>query len=498
MTQSPETNTKRDVFLCHAGIDKEWVKKLGDRIESEPLNGKNLSVFLDEWDIRPSENIPAKINYALGSCRFMIITLSPEMVVSPWPNAEWQSMYMDDPGGKKGTMIPALLRSCEIPPLLRPISRLDFRDPKNFKNEYAKLLKVLKNEPLPRGTTPTRQIVNMVHELDTREPDRIHEKIASNIYPMFSSPKFIWGADTKHTTKQDVYDELRRSTDEYIPPFILRERKLFSFSNLDKTDNPLQRIVDTNNIQKDYVGEWKNDNVKSQWLMQLLNRCLHLHLRNTGLQFDEKHKRYFFPAQRYGTGELIMEWVPAKRKSGRILVKAVKNPTTNVVSYWKHQAIQTSFIRYGENYFLKIQPAYTFTKDGYESVDPKRAGRLSTRWLHDAYNSRFLYDLAFWVKFLRTIKFDTNLDENNIAYSKIMEQKDRISIKTGGANINILFTSIIADISVGIEADNHPLEKLLSEVSDELPSLEDSEIAEIESSDEEYEESDENYENEAQ
>ena len=43
-----------DVFLCHNGADKEWVRNLAEQIESETfdghLNGRPLRVFFDEWD----------------------------------------------------------------------------------------------------------------------------------------------------------------------------------------------------------------------------------------------------------------------------------------------------------------------------------------------------------------------------------------------------------------------------------------------------------------
>jgi hypothetical protein len=473
-----QSNFEYDVFLCHTGIDKPWVEQLGAKIELEEFGNRKLRVFLDEWDIKPSENIPSKINHALDHCRYMIITLSPEMVVAPWPNAEWQSFYMNDPGGRRGTMIPILYRTCEIPPLLRPICRLDFRDSKKFNQEYRKLIPVLKNESLQRGfSSVTREIVKMVHELDTNEPDKTPEKITSNIYPIISYPKFIWSAKTQHTSYKTAIEKLKEVT-SVKPAFILKENKLFSFSDLSNNDNLLQRIIDLDDIKKEFVKNWREDEIKSRWFMELLNRCLFLYCTKKGLWFDNKHKRFFFPPFKNGTGELLIEWTPTKRRTRRFLVSAVKNPN-NVVVYWRHQAARINFVRIGGNLFLQILPGYTFTKNGRDPVDRKRAGRLSTRWMHDEYNSRFLYHLAFWVVFFRTSNFETITYDSGMTHLHAIDQKNIIAIRTGSANINISTIPMNSDINVGIESDNHPLEKLLDDITDELPSIEESEMEEI-------------------
>jgi len=466
---------KIDVFLSHNSADKDWVRELGTKIESEDYGGRKLRVFFDEWDIKPSENIPTKISQALDDSRHMIIVLSPDMVNASWPNAEWTSFYMNDPGGRKGTLIPIMYKNCEIPALLRPISRLDFRDPREFKQEYKKLVTTLKNESLPRtnNSSHTRQIVESIHALDTKDPDTIEERLTSNIYPVLSLPKFIWSSDTAHTSYKPAIEKV--SGMGPIPIFMLKDKKLFSFSDLTKPNNPLRQIISLDKIEKFHIKEWQDDEIRSNWFMELLGKCLFYQLRSKGLSYDDKHRRHFFPSHRRGTGELLIEWIPTKRNTKRLLVIAVKNPTTGNVAYWKHHAAKIQFINLNGIPFLQILPGYTFTTDGHNPVDPKRAGKLSSRWMHDEYNSRFIYNLAFWVYFLRTIRFETTLDENKINHISSLEQKNLISIRTGGSNINISTTPMTSDMHVGIESDNHPLENLLENITDELPSLEESE-----------------------
>jgi len=59
---------KFDVFLSHSSRDKAVVRGLAER-----LRGDGLRVWLDEWEIRPGDSIPAKIEAGLehsrGRCR---------------------------------------------------------------------------------------------------------------------------------------------------------------------------------------------------------------------------------------------------------------------------------------------------------------------------------------------------------------------------------------------------------------------------------------------
>ena len=45
-----------DVFLCHSAKDKPVVLGVAERLRKD-----GLRVWFDEWEIRPGDNIPAKI-----------------------------------------------------------------------------------------------------------------------------------------------------------------------------------------------------------------------------------------------------------------------------------------------------------------------------------------------------------------------------------------------------------------------------------------------------
>src|SRR4051812_37977733 len=117
----------KDVFLCHNRADKDWTRSLGETIESEKWSGRKLSVFFDEWDIEPGDNILLRLNEGLKVSRFVAVVLSPEMLGSDWCGLELPSVLAQDPVNRQGRLIPLLLRDqdlatkqrIEVPPILR-------------------------------------------------------------------------------------------------------------------------------------------------------------------------------------------------------------------------------------------------------------------------------------------------------------------------------------------------------------------------------------------
>ena len=81
-----EIQKEHDVFLSHTGIDKAWVRTLGERLEQEGIedrsDSRRIKVFFDEWDIDYGENIVNRLNEGLRQSRYLVAILSPEFLES--------------------------------------------------------------------------------------------------------------------------------------------------------------------------------------------------------------------------------------------------------------------------------------------------------------------------------------------------------------------------------------------------------------------------------
>ena len=239
-----------DLFLCHSGTDKNWVEELATRIEEEPGDGKKLRVFFDPWDVLPADNVVNRLEKAVSKSRFVGVVLSPEMIVAEWPTMEWTIAVYEDPSGRRGKVIPFLLRNCDVPPSLRIRNWLDFRTPEKYEKSYRKLVALLRGQPLPRGGQKLNQpLLPPVGAPESYSKplhfaDMVREQLVSNLLPIQSYPELIWRSNTSVLFLRDVYSHLSAIyRAEMMPTFTLKENSLFSFWDPSDTNCPFRGLL---------------------------------------------------------------------------------------------------------------------------------------------------------------------------------------------------------------------------------------------------------------
>ena len=127
---------RQQIFISHSSRDAHIAWQL-----SVDLGNSGFRPWLDEWEIDVGESIPAAINQGIGDCEALIVLLSPAAVESGWVEREWQAKYWDEAQAKSVKVLPALIESCEVPPLLRPKKYADFRD--SYDHGLTSLIKAL-------------------------------------------------------------------------------------------------------------------------------------------------------------------------------------------------------------------------------------------------------------------------------------------------------------------------------------------------------------------
>lgn len=75
---------KRDIFVCHTGVDKKGVV----RPLVAALEESGVSCWLDENEIKWGDSITEKVNEGLRISRFVIVVLSLEFLDKSWPQSE--------------------------------------------------------------------------------------------------------------------------------------------------------------------------------------------------------------------------------------------------------------------------------------------------------------------------------------------------------------------------------------------------------------------------
>jgi hypothetical protein len=444
-----------DVLLCHNAADKDWVRQLGAQIESETFDGTSsgrpLRVFFDEWDIDIGQNVLLRLNQGLAVCRYLAVAISPEMLAAPWPTLEWTHVVADDPTNRKGRIVPLFLRDysaatesfAELPAPFKALNWIDFRQPKEFKRSFLKLVRKIRNQPPARGQK-RRPLASSGGPLQLHKPseemaaapDRVSEFILSNLLPVEGYPTTIWMAPTPAREPKEIWSVVEDSS-----PFILEDKKLLTFADLSNDSEPLRATIDVTQVESQAVGQWTDDPVKWRWVVQLLNKCLKGHFARLPIRRDAKGRYFFLPKD--GAARV---W-----QNGNDPERTVADKKTNSLGnvFWVHHGAKLAFQALGDSMFICVEPLYVFTSDGIHPLEGKTVGPLSIKWGGKERNAAILRHVMFWARTLT-------------------KQSAKIEITTGGAPITVSAIPAFSSTRFGVEDDHIGIGSLIQQAEDEL------------------------------
>ena len=127
-----------DVFLSHSSKDKATVRQIAER-----LRAGGLRVWLDEWEIRPGDSIPTKIEEGLEQSTVLVLCMSANSLGSDWAIVESQTFRFRDPLNRKRRFIPVRLDETELRGSLRQFAYVDWCDG-GSDDAYARLMAACK------------------------------------------------------------------------------------------------------------------------------------------------------------------------------------------------------------------------------------------------------------------------------------------------------------------------------------------------------------------
>jgi len=131
------------VFISYSHKDRKWVKDwLLPRLEE---NG--LKVIIDFRDFQIG--LPSLINMerAVERGSITLLVLTPNWVRSEWANFEALMLQSSDPIGLKGSIMPLMLRDCELPKRLSILTYANFKNPANWETEFSRLMSQITQKP---------------------------------------------------------------------------------------------------------------------------------------------------------------------------------------------------------------------------------------------------------------------------------------------------------------------------------------------------------------
>jgi hypothetical protein len=195
------------VFLSHSSTDKAIVRRLVRRIEAAGHN-----VWLDEEQLHVGDSLADNLGKSVTEADFVAVALSPRSVQSAWVREELNVALADQIEQGRVKVLPILVESCEIPPLLknrvyadissdwsfnegvdRIIARLDFHDRHDGREPLTKpkLPKKVHRAPLRHSgseESPTELLRSLVHQ--SLQLAALRAMIYSDILSVVDSEQF--------------------------------------------------------------------------------------------------------------------------------------------------------------------------------------------------------------------------------------------------------------------------------------------------------------------
>ena len=98
-----------DVFLSHSSKDKDTVRAIAERLRKDKVR-----VWFDEWELKPGDHIPSKIEDGLEHSRVLVLCMSAHAFSSDWAILEAGTFRFRDPLNKERRFIPLRLDDAPI------------------------------------------------------------------------------------------------------------------------------------------------------------------------------------------------------------------------------------------------------------------------------------------------------------------------------------------------------------------------------------------------
>ena len=421
----------RDIFLSHRSKDRDFTRRLAAEIESQTHQGRRLMTWLDEAEIRPGQSVTGMINQGLENSRFIALVMTPAYFESEtgWTDAEWHAALYQDPDNRRARLLPLLASDCPyVPILLRHLGMIDFRG-NRYSDGLHKLLRVLRDEPLPRPVVHRGQLVTSSGLIDRAtliaeraiplaDPDVVSEPLYCNLLPVERLPEYLYSAPVTSglrrmradgtpalPSKDDLKERIRFSQQEarvekpFMPAFRTVGDRVWTFHGLTAPDGPLAPIVERDGVEELFVADLLQDADERNIIISLLNMAIARHANRVGLISDGlPHNRFFFPPK--NGGPHIIKWIPLETKATRTVAKPCMRDGRTL--FWRNLGAYLKILFLAGRFYLQVTPTWIITDDGLRVRGGPRVGRLIIKWTGPERNLQVLYHIRFWTSILRT------------------------------------------------------------------------------------------------
>lgn len=124
MTESDQKRSPESarVFLSYAHGDRGAAEDI-----ARALRSAEFAVWFDAWELEAGDSIAARVREGLSASDFLVVLLSPDSVKSRWVREEMTLALSRELRQRAITVVPTVLRDCEVPVGLQHFLSVDLR-----------------------------------------------------------------------------------------------------------------------------------------------------------------------------------------------------------------------------------------------------------------------------------------------------------------------------------------------------------------------------------
>jgi small GTP-binding protein len=183
-----------DVFLSHSSKDKAVVRPLAERLRAD-----GLRVWFDEWELKPGDSVPKKLDDGLEQSRVLVLCMSANAFGSDWAQLESGTFRFRDPLNKDRRFIPLRLDDAPIKGSLTQFLHITWFS-EGHGQEYARLLEACHPSAMRKALEAEAD-----HEQAARKAIQLENESGINVYAFSSDgERALTGAKDKTVRIWDV------------------------------------------------------------------------------------------------------------------------------------------------------------------------------------------------------------------------------------------------------------------------------------------------------
>lgn len=199
----------------------------------------------------------------------------------------------------------------------------------------------------------------------------------------------------KSFKKDRLIKEAFRSKEIFFQDYILRENQVITFRDLSNPKERLNQVIDKGTITEIDVAEYyeTNEDHLSNFKYLLRQSLIQLcHFR--GLEWVRDKKILRFKNNREMPRELKKSW-RKKNNAVKTVIFEMMNKKEKHIICFRHMAFQPSFELIGDEWFLVINPTWSFTNPGGYKTSKYEASYMSGIKRQERNNAVY-YQYRFW------------------------------------------------------------------------------------------------------